>query len=603
VSELRQGLLRVWIGILAASSLASCSTQKVINKGPQAAPIEEYCPYLPAGRGFSSSVTVTGSAQYQFRTNGNGIVNPVTRPIRYAEVSVRNALGSVIQCTETDASGQFSLSLPAGSGDYTLSVRARANNQYLKAYVMDDPMKNLDHRVSTTVSSTGNSNVSLVASATGSLEGGAFHILDRIFEANHFLRQYASSAACGTFTDCPAFSVAPLAYVYWKPGFNPATYLNPSATSGVSFYLKGTNELYILGGINGDVNFSDCDHFDDSIILHEYGHFIENYYAVSDSPGGRHAPNDTLDPRLAFSEAWANFFQAAVTGIPLYRDTEGNESCNPGNPTTCTGAFHDEDLETAEDYDTDVVQSGFEVGRGNFREFSISRILWDGLDPHPVSGRGGLSDPGRDLDNVQSTFAEIWTVFAGPTNGLRSSLRFRSMGLFHQIQQTLTAQGGQDWSGLRTAEKQLGNRKDYAATLSLGGSCSAITIQAKAKTDGSFSASDQFSDNDFYAYYHSGGPLTVRVNYAPNPTSATNPSDVDLIVWKDGYTYGDTADIAASSRRSRTTDGGVEQISTSLAAGWYMINIMVNPVATIAGGGAPNVYTLTVNGQSACPSF
>ena len=40
-------------------------------------------------------------------------------------------------------------------------------------------------------------------------------------------------------------------------GFNPNYYFG--ATGGLSFYLPGYSRLFILGGINGDVNSSDTD--------------------------------------------------------------------------------------------------------------------------------------------------------------------------------------------------------------------------------------------------------------------------------------------------------------------------------------------------------
>jgi hypothetical protein len=560
-----------------------CSKKKAAAQAPAAPPPESYCPYLPS-QTFASAVTITGSAGYEYRANGNGAV-AAPAAIRYAEVMVKDASGTIVQCAETDASGNFSFQLPSGSGSYTVQVNSRANNDNVKAYVMDTPSTNLYYSVSTTVGSSADSSITLTAPATESLEGGAFNILDKIVAANVYLRANTDATDCGSYTDCISFTVAPVVYVYWKKGFNPATYLDPSwANSGASFYLKGTNELYILGGIANDVDSSDCDHFDDTIILHEYGHFIENYYAVSDSPGGSHAPDDVLDPRLAWSEAFANFFQAAVTGTPVYRDTEGNVSCGSNS---CTGVFHNEPLETATNYDANVA-----AGEGNFHEFSITRFLWDIIDPHPVSGQGG-TDGGSDT--ITAPFAEIWTVFAGASAGFKSTVNpFRSVSLFHTLQQNLG--GTYNLSSLRTLENQTGTRADWATPVTAG-TCADISIQAKQQTDGSFSQSDLFHDNDFYAYYHSGGTLTVRVVYTKG---VTNQSDVDLIVWKDGFTYGDTADALATSLNA--SDGGDEEISVSAPAGWYMINVMVNPVATTSGGGTANLYKLYINGQQNCPN-
>ena len=101
------------------------------------------------------------------------------------------------------------------------------------------------------------------------LEGGAFNILDKILDASAFLR--AQTANCSaTFTNCIPFTTAPIVTVFWAPGVDPGTYFNlPS----LSFYIPGENDLYILGGVNGDVDNSDTDHFDDTIIIHEFWAF------------------------------------------------------------------------------------------------------------------------------------------------------------------------------------------------------------------------------------------------------------------------------------------------------------------------------------------
>ncbi|MCM2280510.1 MAG: hypothetical protein NDI61_01540 [Bdellovibrionaceae bacterium] len=573
----------VIIGLAVTSALlVGACTKKVVVPVTSAAPIASYC---TTPQTFTSPVTITGSAKYEFRENGNGAVSGTPGNIRFAEVVVTDSAGTIVQCTETDSSGNFSFDLSANSGTYTVKVNSRANNSNLKAYVMNNPTDNTYYSVATTVSSASSGSISLTASATGAVIAGAFNILDKLADANVFLRTQASAGACTTFTDCNAFTVAPIVYVYWTKGFNPNVYLGGSATSGVSFFLKGTNELYILGGIEGDVDSSDCDHFDNSIILHEYGHFIEGNYSGTDSPGGRHAPNETLDPRLSWSEGFANFFQAAVTGVPLYRDTEGNVSCGSG----CTQPFHDENLEAYENYDNPALIA---LGQGNFHEFSVTRALWDALDPHPVSGAGGGASPD---EAVTSPFAEIWTVFTGTSYGFASSgARFRNIGLFFKTQSALG--GSQDWSSIRTLEMQRGTQQDFATPL-VQNTCGATTISPFNSTNTTFAESHLFYDNDFYAHYHASGTLNVRVAYASDAT----PINVDLIVWKNGYRYGTLTDALASSQQSRTTDGGDEEISISATAGWYMINVMAFPNSVATPGSA--TYTLYINGSQYCASL
>src|SRR4051794_22404831 len=79
-----------------------------------------------------SPVTITGTAKFNRRDyfstspSGLGSANPAagTHPasvhnIRYAEVRVSNAAGTVVQCTETLGDGTFSFTLPNDSATYT----------------------------------------------------------------------------------------------------------------------------------------------------------------------------------------------------------------------------------------------------------------------------------------------------------------------------------------------------------------------------------------------------------------------------------------------------------------------------------------------------
>ena len=53
-------------------------------------------------------------------------------------------------------------------------------------------------------------------------------------------------------------------------------------------------------------------HFDDFAVIHELGHFIEDHCGEFISAGGTHALVVRIDPRLAWSEGWSNYFAAQV---------------------------------------------------------------------------------------------------------------------------------------------------------------------------------------------------------------------------------------------------------------------------------------------------
>ncbi len=506
-------------------------------------------------------------------------------PIRYAEVSVRDAAQTIIQCAETDGAGAFSFQLPANSGSFTVSVSPRSYNSNLQAFVLDTPSTNQNYFISTTIgSASASAGLQLIAPAKNTLEGGAFFILDQLLKANIFLRAYTSgSQGCGAaFADCVPFSVGPLVTAYWKKGVNPAVYQGLNPNSGISFYIPGKAQLYIMGGINGDVDYSDTDHFDPSVIIHEYGHFMEDQYGKSDSPGGSHDAHSQLDPRLAWSEGWADFFQAAVTGSPVYRDTYGTIDGS-------AGVYFNEDLENLTGTSLDKPGTT-PFGEGNYHEFSITRLLWDFIDPHPVTGAGGSAPD----EAVQGPFAEIWSVFSGPSGGFHSSnTHFRSIGYFHLIQNAKA--GHTDSSPLRTMEYQDADRRNFGAVIATGGGCSTNTNVAI--TTATASTTDYFRNNRFYAFNHAGGNLDAVLSYT---TAAGQLADLDLIVYNEAFVYGKSNTVAVASQSTPPTNCSSstqcsEHVSANLAAGFYLLNIS----GSAQTSGATQ-FNLTINGQPAC---
>ncbi|MEM7645398.1 MAG: hypothetical protein AAF203_00695 [Pseudomonadota bacterium] len=559
--------------IFALLLFSGCSGGDSGSSGSSSTPPVPYCTEVTS---YSSPITITGNAQYEYRANGNGAISG-PNPIRFAEVRVTNAAGTIIQCGETNSSGQFSLSLPADGSAATIEVTSRADNSNVAAYVLQNPTTNTYHSLSTGVTLDGSKSVgSLTAPANGTLEGGAFNILDKILDANIFLR--AQTANCSaSFSNCTPFTIAPLVTAYWAAGVDPGTYFNiPS----LSFYIPGENDLYILGGVNGDIDNSDTDHFDDTIIIHEYGHFIEDNFSITNSPGGAHSGNTILDPRLAWGEGWANYFQAAVTGNSVYRDTFGTIEGT-------TGVFFNEDLESGT---TDTATT---LGEGNFREFSITRALLDYTD---------TNNEGVSTDQLTTSFAEFWTLFAGSNGFPNSGFNFRSIGLFYTLQNALS--GKSDWSEIQGAENQLATVVDYGNTFTLGGSCSTISIQAQnisgiQTEDGTPSNSNQFASNDFYSYTHPGGSFTMSLSYTTG--SSASPADLDIYLYQNDYTFGSSSSVLGFSddtiQVGETSDTETFTIS-DLAAGTYMINVNVNTSTRL---GAPSTYSFSINSQNACP--
>ncbi len=550
---------------------ASCSEELGPLKDPyfpNAIPESNYCTLNAT---FANPITVDGNARYQKRlmdSSGLGAISGTTFPIRKAEVVVLDSNDSIVQCTETDVSGNYSFTLPNDGETYKVKINSRSFNSDNKTSVLIDPNSNNTYFISQTFTADSTKTLpNLIASASdANLVAGAFNILDQSYRANEFLLNHAGS-----------FTVTHKVQMYWKKGFNPISYFGGDTDSGVSFYLPDYNKLFILGGINGDVATTDTDHFDDAVIIHEYGHFIENMYFASDSQGGAHSGNSVIDPRLAWSEGFSNFFASAVTGDPIYRDTYGHSGGSTGY-----GFYYD--IENDENRVGNPMDTPTASGEGTFRELAVARFLWDAIDPHPDSG---VDD---DNDGVQMPFSEMWSIL---TNQFKTGTPFREISLFLQYQ---ADHGSTDISPLLSRSEMLmdATRAHYGTVRNPSSTDCVWTIQASAKTGTTgttFQRSNQFHSNDFYYHYHPGGNLSATLNYD------NSYADLDLYIYKNGYTFGYGDDIQIYSNKERPIDGGVEFVNGSAPAGHYMVNVMYFN----DGAGSPaTTYTLSIGGNNIC---
>ncbi len=143
---------------------------------------------------------------------------------------------------------------------------------------------------------------------------------------------------------------------------------NPTPTMLTARWSRGSNNgtyysnrtIFLLGAS------SDDDGYDDTVILHEIGHFVEDTEGRSDSPGGSHDGSPT-DPTLAWSEGFSTYFNMAVREAPHYMDSNSGGGWGYNADTEVTRA-----------------QSGGAIGQ-DVSEDMISQILWD-------IGDGGAGD-------------------------------------------------------------------------------------------------------------------------------------------------------------------------------------------------------------------
>lgn len=625
-----------------------------------------------------STVTITATAQFQRYddyetaaevtsscggTAGNpciqGLAQVSTKPIRRAEYQITNSSGSIVQAGETDNSGGISAVLPLTLGNYTLVVNSRSYNSYLRASILNNPYDKTLYSITKSFSLTGSESGTVALGSfsanytnSSTLEGGAFNILDNLLMANEFLRAHANANGTASTADyCPAsvcnesFTVAPKVSVYWTKGLTPAAYYGDSA-SPISFFVGESGGgiyqgLYILGGIEGDVCV-DTDHFDNSVILHEYGHYLEYAYATSDSPGGSHNGNKVIDPRLAWSEGWANYFQAAVLGRTVYRDTTRNAGCAA---STDGGATYRSAKLSFSDFQMEAQTSGqdypgtFAVGEGNFREMSIARTLFD---LHTGSTQSSPLNVNTDSSSADLGFALIWKSFrqldkdASPGSGYYGRQIGHFLGNLYAlasdaainniawIDDTYASPSSSNY--VLVKERQRRDRRDFGRTLNptsgSAGTCSGSSSEmfpfrfynsgpVKDSTNGSgqITWSDLFNSNDMWLYYYDGSTdrATVKLHYKLlNTNDGSTPWDLDLYAYQDGFTFLSTSDIVRKSEayypETTGTYPGYETISFSgLSAGYYWINIKVDYSGSMTAKGNTEYYLQLGNGEQLCP--
>lgn len=533
-------------------------------------------PYAGKPTIFSSETptrTFTGKADFKARIPSKkaGLeASAVTLPIAYAEFHVYSG-SQRIQQGETKRDGTFSFEIPDVNGTYQVKVFSRAFNAYLNVSVLDQLNTNTPYSISQDF--TLNEGVaspptlSLMAYAHTAndpeIRGGAFNIYYNILQANEYLRKelqrdnHGTGVAPATITSLN-WIVVPKLKIYWKAGFNPYTYFTnePDASS---FYIPSADPnarmAFILGGSKGNTSSVDTDHFDDSVILHEYMHFLEDTYSNSSSIGGYHDGDAIIDPRLAWSEGLANYFQGAVqTGNAGFDvNTDGYYLDTAGGRTFSFDLMaHGHDCSIP-----DYAYSDKYKHSGIFRELSISRTLYkltratsvSMITPTKVYNNAGQCDTpsGYTTNATQGggvPFHQIWKSLTGlglpgegeTTPSLRNTVLvpIANAGVFTNILSKHTSLSPEAVS-LLESENQPKTYLHYMPFLvaSEDTPCPQ-TFNGAAQENATSPTSNQLINNHFYLIQKSKLPDS-RVGF--EITSPAPNLNLDLMIYRKNYRY------------------------------------------------------------------
>jgi hypothetical protein len=317
----------------------------------------------------------------------------IPTPVRGAVVEVRQG-NAVLASTTTDDVGHYSLNFQAMSNGGSVQVAALAKTLTPPIQVEDNTSEgNPIWAVGAPVAATGGT-VNL--HATHGWTGSSYNAAQR--KAAFFAILDSMTTAARAVLGAPHADTLPaIALPELKVNWSPDNVPNPGNVDvgfiTTSHFNPATKEIFILGkdGV-------DTDEFDDHVIVHEWGHFLEDAISRSDSPGGQHGAGDVLDPRLSWSEGYGDAIPAMLLGSPLYVDT--------GFAGGSQDAFgFDAETEPSPTDDPVTSSAGLPL-RGPFSEFTVMRLLYDLFD----AGSGAEAG----FDGVALGLGPILDVMRGP---------------------------------------------------------------------------------------------------------------------------------------------------------------------------------------------
>lgn len=308
------------------------------------------------------TVMVTGNVTYDHVPHfpfAGGLDYSATQPdpVRGARVEIIDAGDgtTAYTWTRTDAFGNYAIPAPQNrtvlvrvlawyhylDGATTWDYRVVDNTQGQALYAMDSaPIDVAEENLTVDVHAPSGWGP---GGYTGPRVAAPFAILDTIYDAHERVLDYA-----------PAPSLPPLR-VNWSVDNIP---VDGDVTLGeirTTYYSSG--QIFVLGA--EDV---DTDEYDEHVIAHEFGHFVERSFSRGDSIGGSHSTQSRLDPRVAWSEGWANAFSGMVLLDPLYRDALGTQQGLGG---------------------TFDIESNSPSNQGWWSSGSVQSILYDLFDADP----------------------------------------------------------------------------------------------------------------------------------------------------------------------------------------------------------------------------
>jgi hypothetical protein len=298
--------------------------------------------YACVAPGTTGAMAVAGTVRYEDRVPGpDGLGPAAPRAARGVTVAVvADADGAVLAAALTADDGTYVLHYTADAGTAVHVIAATTSATAARPVRVIRADGQVHGVGSPTFAAAAGSGQDLLATELSGV-APAFNIFDDLVTGMDYVR-----TALGVAAPDPIFAA-------WERG----------ATDGTYFWDAG-NGIFLLGGA------ADDDAYDDAVVLHEFGHYLEATYGRSDSPGGDHDGSPTV-PTLAWSEGFATYVSSVVRGDRVYIDTDAS------------GA-------TVFDLETSVTAFTGTGVTQNISEDTVSEILWDVGDA-PAADDDGIT--------------------------------------------------------------------------------------------------------------------------------------------------------------------------------------------------------------------
>lgn len=321
-------------------------------------------------------------------TSGGNVLQPSRVPVANAVIEMReedtffdDSYGTKL----TGADGGYSFSFCDDDGvfddELELYVRLRAelkDGGFTVVEVEDsswiDEVYEFDSNIRE--SEGGNFTIDFALSLERSV---VFNIADAVWKAWAFW-----NASGGAVDDDAYFSES--AEVHWEVDYG----------DDVSHYDPFWGEITIAD------ESSDPDGWDDSVIMHEWGHMADDLYGCDDNGGGPHNVDQFVDPELAWGEGYPDYYQSAVRQANGYAESHFYFDVNGMNQA---GQVN---LETFDSTRTDDKLS-------NNHEMAIAAMLWD-LNDTAQDGRQRTGEPAvhAPFDRVSHGHTMIQRAYTDP---------------------------------------------------------------------------------------------------------------------------------------------------------------------------------------------